>query len=86
MGRLAAPITNSSAGSSAGWLCAFNEGGSFSPEVSLERFPAVGPIPRLIGANLFGDDRMELIVGFGSFTRHIGAFISRLVGGATYRG
>ena len=49
----------------AGWLCAFNEGGRFSPKVSTEQFPEIGPIPRLVGADLFGDDRMELIVGFG---------------------
>ena len=48
-----------------GWLCALNEGGSFSPEVSMEPFPEIGPIPRLVGADLLGDDRMELIVGFG---------------------
>ena len=56
------PRTNSGR---AGWLCAFNEGGRFSPEVSIEQFPEIGPIPRLVGADLFGDDRMELIVGFG---------------------
>ncbi len=50
---------------SAGWLCAFNEGGRFSPKVSTEQFPEIGPIPRLVGADLLGDDRMELIVGFG---------------------
>ena len=50
---------------SAGWLCAFNEGGNFSPEVRMERFPTIGPVPRLVGADLLGDDRMELIVGFG---------------------
>ncbi|MDE2735378.1 MAG: VCBS repeat-containing protein [Gemmatimonadota bacterium] len=49
----------------AGWLCAFNEGGRFSPEVRIEQFPEIGPIPRLVGADLLGDDRMELIVGFG---------------------
>ena len=59
------PSTNSGRAGRAGWLCAFNEGGSFSSEVSMERFPAIGPIPRLIGANLFGDDRMELIVSSG---------------------
>lgn len=50
---------------SAGWLCAFNEGGNFSPEVRMEPFPEIGPIPRLVGADLLGDERMELIVGFG---------------------
>ena len=50
---------------SAGWLCAFNEGGCFSPKVRMEPFPEIGPIPRLAGADLFGDERMELIVGFG---------------------
>ena len=69
----------------AGWLCAFNEGGRFSPKVRLEPFPEIGPIPRLAGADLLGDERMELIVGFGrsldllahspagwSVARHIG--------------
>ena len=50
---------------SAGWLCAFNEGGRFSSQVRVEPFPEIGPIPRLVGADLLGDDRMELIVGFG---------------------
>ena len=50
---------------SAGWLYAFNEGGSFSSEVRMEPFPTIDPIPRLVGADLLGDDRMELIVGFG---------------------
>ncbi len=49
----------------AGWLCAFNEDGRFSPKVRIEPFPEIGPIPRLAGADLLGDDRMELIVGFG---------------------
>ena len=49
----------------AGWLSAFNEGGRFSPQVRVESFPEIGPIPRLVGADLLGDDRMELIVGFG---------------------
>ena len=49
----------------AGWLCAFNEGGRFSAKVRVEPFPEIGPIPRLVGADLLGDDRMELIVGFG---------------------
>ncbi len=49
----------------AGWLCAFNEGGRFSPEVRIEPFPRIGPIPRLVGADLSGDQRMELVVGFG---------------------
>lgn len=31
----------------------------------MEPFPEIGPIPRLAGADLLGDDRMELIVGFG---------------------
>ncbi len=56
------PITNSGR---AGWLCAFNEGGSFSPEVRMEQFPEIGPIPRLVGADFTGDERMELVVGFG---------------------
>ena len=56
------PITNSGR---AGWLCAFNERGYFSPKVRMEPFPEIGPIPRLVGADLLGDDRMELIVGFG---------------------
>ena len=56
------PRTNSGR---AGWLCAFNEGSRFSPEVRIEPFPQIGPIPRLAGADLLGDDRMELIVGFG---------------------
>ena len=56
------PRTNSGR---AGWLCAFNEGGRFSPKVRIEPFPEIGPIPRLVGADLFGDDRMELIVGLG---------------------
>ena len=56
------PRTNSG---SAGWLCAFNEGRNFFPEVRMEPFPEIGPIPRLAGADLLGDDRMELIVGFG---------------------
>ena len=49
----------------AGWLCAFNEGGRFSPKVRMEPFPEIGPLPRLAGADLLGDDRMELIVGSG---------------------
>ena len=56
------PLTNSGR---AGWLCAFNEGGRFSPEVRIEPFPRIGPIPRLIGADFTGDERMELMVGFG---------------------
>ena len=56
------PRTNSGR---AGWLCAFNEGGRFSPKVRIEQFPEIGPIPRLVGADLLGDERMELIVGFG---------------------
>ena len=56
------PRTNSGR---AGWLCAFNEGGRFSPKIRIEQFPEIGPIPRLVGADLFGDERMELIVGFG---------------------
>lgn len=56
------PRTNSGR---AGWLCAFNEGGRFSPKVRMEQFPEIGPIPRLVGADLLGDERMELIVGFG---------------------
>ena len=56
------PRTNSGR---AGWLCAFNESGRFSPKVRIEQFPKIGPISRLVGADLLGDDRMELIVGFG---------------------
>ena len=56
------PRTNSGR---AGWLCAFNEGGHLSPKVHIEQFPEIGPIPRLVGADLLGDERMELIVGFG---------------------
>ena len=56
------PRTNSGR---AGWLCAFNEGGRFSPKVRIEQFPEIGPISRLVGADLLGDERMELIVGFG---------------------
>jgi hypothetical protein len=50
---------------SAGWLCAFNEGGRFSAKVRMEPFPTIGPVPRLVGADLLGDDRMELVVGSG---------------------
>ena len=56
------PRTNSGR---AGWLCAFNEGGRFSPKVRIEQFPEIGPISRLVGGDLLGDERMELIVGFG---------------------
>ena len=49
----------------AGWLCAFNEGGGFSRQVRVEPFSQIGPIPRLVGADWLGDDRIELIVGFG---------------------
>ena len=56
------PSTNSDR---AGWLCAFNEDGRFSPKVRIEPFPEIAPIPRLAGADLLGDERMELIVGFG---------------------
>ena len=56
------PSTNSHR---AGWLCAFNEDGRFSSKVRIEPFPEIGPIPRLAGADLLGDERMELIVGFG---------------------
>lgn len=56
------PSTNSGR---AGWLCAFNEDGRFSPKVRIESFPTIAPIPRLAGADLLGDDRMELIVSSG---------------------
>ena len=56
------PRTNSGR---AGWLCAFNESSRFSPKVRIEQFPKISPISRLVGADLLGDDRMELIVGFG---------------------
>ena len=56
------PSTNSDR---AGWLCAFNEDGRFSSKVRIEPFPEIAPIPRLAGADLTGDNRMELIVGFG---------------------
>ena len=56
------PSTNSDR---AGWLCAFNEDGRFSPKVRMEPFPTIAPIPRLAGADLLGDERMELIVGSG---------------------
>ena len=56
------PSTNSDR---AGWLCAFNEDGRFSPKVRTEPFPETAPIPRLAGADLLGDERMELIVGSG---------------------
>ena len=58
-------VDSGSAGWSEGWLCAFNEGGHFSPKVSVEQFPETNPIPRLTGADLTGNDRMELMVGFG---------------------
>ena len=59
------PRTNSGR---AGWLCAFNEDGRFSAKVRIEPFPKIGPIPRLAGADLTGDERMELMVGFGYST------------------
>ena len=84
------PRTNSGR---AGWLCAFNEGGRFSPEVRIEQFPEIGPKPRLVGADLLGDDRMELIAGFGrsldllepssagwSMARHVGGAIPLGIG------
>ena len=49
----------------AGWLYALNEDGRFSSKVRIEPFPEIGPIPRLAGADLTGDERMELMVGFG---------------------
>ena len=56
------PSTNSDR---AGWLCAFNEDGRFSSKVRIEPFPEIAPIPRLAGADLTGDERMELVVGSG---------------------
>ena len=72
------PSTNSDR---AGWLCAFNEEGRFSSKVRIEPFPGIAPIPRLAGADLTGDERMELMVGFGyssDVTQPLGIGLSSL--------